>query len=74
MGEGVTCEFLLPASSCPGGGGTGVTVKPLGPRLLLGVMGDCSVDAIIGCFVFGRIWSEWAGTGESMRNIGLMVM
>ena len=56
-----------------------MTMKPLGPRLLLGamgVMGGWSVDAvvIVWCIVFGRTWSDWAGTGESMRNIRLTVV
>jgi len=37
--EGVTYELLLPAASSIGGGEAGVTMKPLGPRLLLGAMG-----------------------------------
>ena len=56
-----------------------MAMKPLGPHLLLSamdVMEDWSFDAILWWFVFGRIWSEWAGTrlGKSMRNIRLMVV
>lgn len=74
-GEGVTYEILLPAASCIEVGETGTAMTPLGPRLLLGMMGmmgDWSVDAMVGCLGSGRTWSEWAGTGESMRGIRLV--
>ena len=36
--------------------------------------GQWLVAVIVCWFAFGRIWSERAGTGESMRNIRLMVV
>jgi len=56
-----------------------MAMTPLGgPRLLLGVMdvmgvmGDSSVDVMVGCFGSGRTWLEWTGTRESMRGIRLV--
>ena len=78
--ESVTYELLLPSASSIGGGEPGVTMKPLEPRLLLGATGvsammeGWSMDPIVRCVVFGRTWLEWAGTGESMRNIRVMIV